>query len=98
MPVADKPLLVIAPTMLMTHQVAQRFGLDPVLCKGLRAIHKPELLRGWSKGTPFIAAFRDDWPLHERGRELSALVDIRISDGTLRIAQDDDLKRVKGEL
>ena len=98
MPAAEPVLLVVAPSMFLAHKVAQQWGIDPVLACGLRTVTKPQMLRGWSRGTPFIAAFREEWGgISENGKLLDMVLDLRQRQGAVRMAQDDDLKRVKGE-
>lgn len=91
----DKPqrvLLVIAPTLYQCVKTAKDFGIEPGLSETLRTVSTAYKLRGWSRGTPFIAQDRANWPATLAGRDLDIVLDVYVRQGRLRIANQRDLK------
>ncbi|MEH6691305.1 MAG: hypothetical protein V7774_08995 [Pseudorhizobium pelagicum] len=88
----DRPclLLVVAPSKLECHRTAKQFRLDFRKVERMRFISDPYHLRGWSRGTPFIALHRDRWP-EQLDQALHALTMM----GQLRIANDCDLDELR---
>lgn len=83
-------LLVVAPSKLECHRTAKEFRLDFLKVERMRFISDPYHLRGWSRGTPFIALHRDRWP-EKLDQALHALTVM----GQLRIANDRDLDELR---
>ena len=70
----DRVLLIVAPSLVECHRTATEFGLDPRRLCNFRAITKAALLRGTTRGTPFIAIDRDQWCRTPEGRALWLMV------------------------
>lgn len=71
----------------------------PACCAGRLATRtRAHQLRGWSRGTPFIAINRDTWGRDEPARQLDMTLDDLVRQGHLRIANDRDLNEVRGEM
>jgi len=85
-----KLLLIVAPTKLGCHATAKEFGLDFLKVDRMRFISNPYHLRGWSRGTPFIALNRSVWP-----ELLDKALDALTMSGQLRIANDRDLAELR---
>lgn len=83
-------LLVVAPSKMECHRTAQEFGLDFSKVEQMRFISDPYHLRGWSRGTPFIALRRDRWP-EKLDQVLHALTVM----GQLRVANEGDLDALR---
>ncbi|MBO0142279.1 hypothetical protein JZX87_14020 [Agrobacterium sp. Ap1] len=84
-----KLLLIVAPTKLECHATAKEFSLDFLKVDRMRFISNPYHLRGWSRGTPFIALNRSVWP-----ELLDKALDALTMSGQLRIANDRDLSEL----
>ncbi len=84
-------LLVIAPNLMACVKTAREFGIEPGLSDGLRTVSQAYKLRGWSRGTPFIAQDRGSWAATRQGHELDMVLDIYVQQGRLRIANERDL-------
>lgn len=89
-------LLIVAPTAQECFWTAEAFGLDRMKLGEARCITKPPLLRGWSRGTPFIARDKDRWST-ETGAQLARVLDAMMFDGRLRIANPKDLAEFQEE-
>lgn len=87
----SKLLLIIAPTALLCHATAKEFGLDFGKSERMRFISNPYHLRGWSRGTPFIAQDRFRWP-----EDLDLVLHALTAKGQLRIANERDLADLRG--
>lgn len=85
-------LLVVAPTKLECHATAKEFGFDFLKVDRMRFISNPCHLRGWSRGTPFVALNRSRWP-----QELDAVLDALTMSGQLRIANDRDIAEMRDD-
>ncbi|WP_051776825.1 hypothetical protein [Pseudorhizobium pelagicum] len=85
-------LLVVAPNKMECHRTATDFNLDFLKVERMRFISDPYHLRGWSRGTPFIALHRDRWP-EPLDQALHALTVM----GQLRIANDQDLAELRDD-
>lgn len=85
-------LLVVAPTKMECHRTAKEFGLDFLKVERMRFISDPYHLRGWSRGTPFIALHRNRWP-EQLDQALHALT----VKGQLRVANDRDLDELRDD-
>ncbi len=88
-------LLVVAPTKIECHRTAVEFGLDFLKVDRMRFISNAYHLRGWSRGTAFIAHAdqRSRWP---EALDL-ALTALTLS-GQLRIAGERDLAELRDEI
>jgi len=84
-------LLVVAPNLMACIKTAKEFGIEPGLSDGLRTVSQAYKLRGWSRGTPFIAQDRANWAATRQGKELDMVLDIYVQQGRLRIANEKDL-------
>jgi hypothetical protein len=87
-----KILLVVAPNKMECHATAKAFDLDFLKAEGLRFISHPYHLRGWSRGTPFIAQNRFRWP-----EDFDQVLQVLTMQGQLRIANDLDLADLRHE-
>lgn len=88
-------LLVIAPTLIECRRTADDFGVDPRAFDRLREIRTAHGLRGWRRGTPFIALHRDAWHRSREGRDLDHVLSAMTLSGRLRIASEHDLAEVQ---
>lgn len=79
-------LLVIAPSFNECRRTAIEFDLDFAKVEHMRFLHRVPQLRGWTRGTPFIALRRDRWP-----EALDNTLHAMQVKGQLRIATDKDL-------
>ncbi|NGO64218.1 hypothetical protein G6N76_11065 [Rhizobium daejeonense] len=79
-------LLVIAPSFNECRRTAMEFDLDFDKVERMRFLHRVPQLRGWTRGTPFIALRRDHWP-----EALDSTLHAMQVKGQLRIATDRDL-------
>jgi len=71
----------------------EAFGLDPSR-EGLRYIDKAHSLRGWSRGTAYLAMNSGTWST-DRGIELDRVLTALTRNGQLRIANERDLDQLK---
>lgn len=89
-------VLVIAPTLYECRKTLDAFGIPLSNIDEIRSVTKAHHLRGWSRGTPFIAlSERDSWFATQSGRELSMVVDAFLLSGRLRIASDAELSDLR---
>lgn len=84
-------LIVAAPSMGEAHKIAVGAGIQ--FPNGhIRHVRNAHGLRGWSWGTPVLTGERGHWPA-----EFEECLTALIARGQLRIAQDSDLQRARGE-
>lgn len=84
-------LLIVAPSITECYKTAKEFELDMLHVGEMRCISNPYHLRGWSRGTPFIALNRARWP-----EPLDMALHALTMTGQLRIANDRDLDPLRG--
>ncbi|WP_421358153.1 hypothetical protein [Agrobacterium rosae] len=82
----SKILLVVAPSLYQCRKTLDAFGIPVSRISDIRSVTKALQLRGWSRGTPFIATVRDQWFASQQGAELSMALDAMMLDGRLRVA------------
>lgn len=82
----SKILLVVAPSLFQCRKTLDAFGIPLARLADIRSVTKALQLRGWSHGTPFIAADREQWFATQQGAELSMALDAMMLDGRLRVA------------
>lgn len=82
-------VLIVAPDVLQRAETLRTFGLDPAR-DGLRYIDKAYSLRGWSRGTAYLAIRPGQWST-PRGIELDQVLTALTRSGQLRIANERDL-------
>lgn len=70
----DRILLIIGPKMIDCHAAAVAFSLDPRALCNIRNVTKAAMLRGITRGTPFIAVDRDQWHRTAEGHALALMV------------------------
>ncbi|MBD9390148.1 hypothetical protein IB237_23385 [Agrobacterium sp. AGB01] len=87
----NKILLVIAPTLFQCRKTLDAFGVHISRVGEIRSVTKALQLRGWTPGTPFIAADREQWFATAAGRELSLALDALMLDGRVRVASQTEL-------
>ncbi|WP_283196589.1 hypothetical protein [Rhizobium sp. BT04] len=92
-PERKRILLIVAPDIVQCYRTAREFGLDLLQVGDMRCVTKPHLLRGWTRGTPFIALHRERWP-----EALDLALDALTRMGQLRIANDEDLQPFMGRI
>lgn len=83
-------LLIVAPQPMECHATAKAFGLDFLQVARMRFIYRPHSLRGWRRGTPFVARERTAWST-DNGRALDMMLDLLTRTGQLRPANSEDL-------
>ncbi|APO74249.1 hypothetical protein AM571_CH01414 [Rhizobium etli 8C-3] len=83
-------LLIVAPSKPECFSTAKAFELDMQHVGEMRFVSNPYHLRGWSRGTPFIALHRERWP-----ENLDDALHALTVAGQLRIANEKDLKHLK---
>lgn len=86
-----KILLVIAPTLFQCRKTLDAFGIHISRIGEIRSVTKALQLRGWTPGTPCIAADRDQWFATASGRELSQTLDALLLTGRVRVASQDEI-------
>lgn len=84
-------LIIAAPSIGEAHKVAVKAGIN-LPNEHIRHVRNAYGLRGWRHGTPVLAGDRGHWPA-----EFDDCLMAMIARGQLRIAQDDDLNRARGE-
>lgn len=90
-----KVILIVAPGVMERAETLKAFGLDASR-EGLRYIDKAYGLRGWSRGTAYLAMNSGTWST-ERGVELDQVLTALTRKGDLRIANERDLAHLKKE-
>jgi hypothetical protein len=88
---AEKVLLIIAPSLFQCHRTALEFGFTPPDIDNFRNVTRVIDLRGVRAGTPFITFGREHWGDTREGFDLDQAVTTLQRIGKLRIAQEDDL-------
>lgn len=88
-----KVVLIVGPTVSERAATLKAFGLDPSR-DGLRYIDKAYSLRGWSRGTAYLAMNSGTWST-DRGIELDRVLTALTRSGQLRIANERDLDHLK---
>ncbi|KQV27584.1 hypothetical protein ASC97_04180 [Rhizobium sp. Root1203] len=86
-------VLVVAPSVMERHRTLRAFGLDPSR-DGIRYVEKAYGLRGWSRGTPYLALHTENWSTIE-GIALDQALGALTRSGQLRIANEKDLAQLK---
>jgi hypothetical protein len=89
-PERTKILLIVGANIVECQHTARAFDLDLSKVGAMRCITRPYTLRGWSRGTPFIALNRATWP-EALDLALTALTQC----GQLRIANEKDLQELQ---
>ncbi len=84
-------LLVIAASRHEAAHAMEQQGLDFACMENIRIVTKAYHLRGWSTGTPFIAAFRENWGATAETRALDDVLSARTRRCELRPANERDL-------
>lgn len=82
-------VLIVAPDVLQRAATLEAFGLDAAK-DGLRYIDKAYSLRGWSRGTAYLAIQPECWS-SPKGIELDQVLTALTRNGHLRIANERDL-------
>lgn len=85
-PERSRILLIVGSNIVECYHTARAFGLDLTQVGQIRCVTKPLGLRGWSRGTPFIAGNRSSWP-----ETLDIALYALTNGGHLRLANDKDL-------
>lgn len=93
----SKILLIISPEAQHARAWARLSGLSAALTLGsIRVITRPESLRGWRAGTLFYVT---GWTGEERqAAEMSAVLEVLMRAGTLKMAEAQDIEAMKREL
>ncbi|NVP56068.1 hypothetical protein [Mycoplana rhizolycopersici] len=94
----DRPqriLLIVAPTIFECRRAIESFGLDLGHLDRMRSVTRAHHLRGWSRGTPFIAINRETWSRDQQAWDLDRTLDACIVAGRLRIASERDLEELR---
>jgi hypothetical protein len=86
-------VLVVAPSVMERHRTLRAFGLDPRR-DGIRYVDKAYGLRGWSRGTAYLALHPENWSTLE-GIALDQALGALTRSGQLRIANEKDLIQLK---
>lgn len=84
-------IIVAAPSIGEAHRVASAAGI-PLPNEHIRHVRNAHGLRGWTPGTPVLCGSRKHWPA-----DFDDCLMAMIARGHLRIAQDADIKKTKGE-
>lgn len=84
-----KVVLIVAPDVLQRAATLAAFGLDASR-DGLRYIDKAYSLRGWSRGTAYLAMDCSTWS-SARGVDLDRALTALTRSGQLRVANERDL-------
>lgn len=83
-------ILIVAPSPIECVLTARAFGLDFCQVGRMRFVSRAHHLRGWSRGTPFLARERSRWN-GEGALALDKALDLLTRRGQLRPANDRDL-------
>ncbi|MFK0330686.1 hypothetical protein ACIQUB_06140 [Rhizobium sp. NPDC090275] len=86
-------VLIVAPDVLQRAETLRAFDLDASK-DGLRFIDKAYSLRGWSRGTAYLAIQPGRWST-PRGVELDQALTALTRSGQLRIANERDLASLR---
>lgn len=93
----ERPLYIIAPSLIQCHRAALVHDLDPARMTNVRCITQAVQLRGARPGTPFITHERATWVRSLPGvYDLDKAIDAMVRLGRLRVAASDDLAAARG--